>query len=350
VILLENIRKTFPSASRELTALAGVDLEVAAGSIAGLIGPSGAGKSTLLRCVNLLTRPTSGRVTVAGRELTLLSGPELARERRGIGMIFQHPNLMSSRTVFQNVALPLELAAGSRRPIAERVEELLELVGLVDKRDAYPAQLSGGQRQRATIARALATEPAVLLCDEATSALDPNTTRTILALLRDIHRRLGLTLLVVTHELDVVRQLCDTVALLDGGRVIEQGSVAEVFARPRSTLMQQFVDSALGLALPEEYRAKLGARGPEAAPLVRITLSGTSAELAVLSALARQFGVDATLVSAHTDYVAGVPIVRIVSELRATNGGLESGRAWLEERGARWEELGHVAGVDRAAL
>jgi D-methionine transport system ATP-binding protein len=351
VIRLENLHKAFSSQGRQVLALAGVELEVAAGRIQGLIGPSGAGKSTLLRCVNLLERPTSGRVRVAGQELTELSYGELARARRGIGMIFQQPNLMSSRRVRENVALPLELAGRSRTQAGQRVEELLALVGLLDKRDDYPAQLSGGQRQRATIARALATEPSVLLCDEATSALDPNTTRAILGLLRDINRRLGITLLVVTHELEVVRQLCDDVALLDGGRIIEAGPVAELFARPRTALMQQFIEGALGLALPEEYRTQLVATPrPGSAPLVRLTLAGKNADLAVLSVLARQFGLDATVVSAHTDYVAGAPVARVVSVLRGGTGALERAQAWLAERGAQWEEIGHVAGIDRAAV
>jgi D-methionine transport system ATP-binding protein len=349
VIRLESIHKTFRGEGREVLALAGVSLDVAAGRIQGLIGPSGAGKSTLLRCVNLLERPTSGRVSVAGQELTGLSADGLARARRRIGMIFQQPNLMASRRIHENVALPLELAGRSRAQAARRVEELLSLVGLLDKRDDYPAQLSGGQRQRATIARALATEPSVLLCDEATSALDPNTTRAILGLLRDIHRRLRITLLVVTHELEVVRQLCDDVALLDAGRIIEAGPVAELFARPRTALLQQFIDGALGLALPEEYRAQLvAAPRPGSAPLVRLTLSGSNAELAVLSVLARQFGLDATVVSAHTDYVAGAPVARVVSVLRGGTAALDRAQAWLRERGAQWEEIGHVAGIDRA--
>jgi len=345
VIRLENIRKTFSGDGRELHALAGVDLEVTAGRVAGLIGPSGAGKSTLLRCVNLLERPSSGRVSVAGRELTGLSRAELARARQGIGMVFQQPNLMASRRVFENVALPLELAGRPRAEARRRVDELLALVGLEDKRETYPAQLSGGQRQRATIARALSTEPAVLLCDEATSALDPNTTRAILALLGDINRRLGVTLLVVTHELEVVRQLCDDVALLDAGRIVEQGPVRELFARPRSELLRQFVDTALGLSLPDEYRERLlGEPQPGSATLVRITLAGSSAELCVLTQLARQHGLDARVVSAHTDYVSGAPVTRIVCEL--SGGALEAARAWLFERGAHWEELGFVARAD----
>jgi D-methionine transport system ATP-binding protein len=349
VIRLDNIEKTFVTEAGSLRALAGVDLHVQAGESAGLIGPSGAGKSTLLRSVNLLERPTRGRVFVAGRELTSMSAPELAEARRGIGMIFQHPNLLSARTIFQNVALPLELARRSRPLIRERVETLLDLVGLSDKRDAYPAQLSGGQRQRATIARALSTEPAVLLCDEVTSALDPKTTRSIVALLRSINQRLGITLLVVTHELAVLKQLCEQVALLDQGQVVERCSVTQLFSRPRTQLARELVDAALGVALPEAYRARLVA-APQtgSVPLVQLTLSGKAAESSPLSVLARDFALDASVVSSHTDFVAGVRWGRIVTELRGATADLERARERLGAEGIQWEVLAHVAGDGHA--
>lgn len=227
MIKLSNITKVFQQGSRTITALSDVTLHVPAGQIYGVIGSSGAGKSTLIRCANMLERPTSGQVLVDGQDLTSLSESELTRARRQIGMIFQHFNLLSSRTVFGNVALPLELDNTPRAEIKKRVTELLELVGLADKHDAYPANLSGGQKQRVAIARALASNPKVLLCDEATSALDPATTRSILELLKDINRRLGLTILLITHEMDVVKRICDQVAVISQGQLIKKTASAK---------------------------------------------------------------------------------------------------------------------------
>ena len=220
-----------------------VSLHVPAGQIYGVIGASGAGKSTLIRCVNLLERPTEGSVLVDGQELTTLSESELTKARRQIGMIFQHFNLLSSRTVFGNVALPLELDNTPKDEIKRRVTELLSLVGLGDKHDSYPSNLSGGQKQRVAIARALASNPKVLLCDEATSALDPATTRSILELLKDINRRLGLTILLITHEMDVVKRICDCVAVISNGELIAQDTVSEVFSHPKTPLAQKFIQS-----------------------------------------------------------------------------------------------------------
>jgi len=231
----------FQAAGQRVHALHDVDLHVKPGSIFGVIGRSGAGKSTLLRCVNLLERPTSGRVIVAGRELSALSERELVPARRSIGMVFQQPQLLASRTIADNVALPLELAGEPRARARERVAELLELVGIADKHDARPAQLSGGQRQRATIARALANRPSVLLCDEATSALDPATKRAILALLRDIQRSLQLTILLITHEMDVALSICEEVAIMSDGRLVEQGPVARLFGPDSSPLARSFL-------------------------------------------------------------------------------------------------------------
>ena len=240
MIKLSNITKVFQQGNRTIQALNNVSLHVPAGQIYGVIGASGAGKSTLIRCVNLLERPTEGSVLVDGQELTTLSESELTKARRQIGMIFQHFNLLSSRTVFGNVALPLELDNTPKDEVKRRVTELLSLVGLGDKHDSYPSNLSGGQKQRVAIARALASNPKVLLCDEATSALDPATTRSILELLKDINRRLGLTILLITHEMDVVKRICDCVAVISNGELIEQDTVSEVFSHPKTPLAQQF--------------------------------------------------------------------------------------------------------------
>ena len=270
MIKLSNITKVFQQGNRTIQALNNVSLHVPAGQIYGVIGASGAGKSTLIRCVNLLERPTQGSVLVGGQELTALSESELTKARRQIGMIFQHFNLLASRTVFGNIALPLELDNTPRDEIKRRVTELLDLVGLSEKQDAYPANLSGGQKQRVAIARALASNPKVLLCDEATSALDPATTRSILELLKDINRRLGLTILLITHEMDVVKRICDCVAVISNGELIEQDSVSEVFSHPKTPLAQQFIQSTLHLDIPEDYAERLNAQSDDnRVPLLR---------------------------------------------------------------------------------
>ncbi len=238
MITTSGLTKVYRSRGREVTALDGVDLHVREGEVYGVIGQSGAGKSSLIRCVNLLEKPTAGTVTVAGQDLTALAGRgpragrELRQARSRIGMVFQHFNLLSSRTVQDNIELPLEILGKSGKDRSAKALELLDLVGLTDKAKSYPAQLSGGQKQRVGIARALAGDPKVLLSDEATSALDPETTRSILQLLRDLNRQLGLTVLLITHEMDVVKNVCDSAALMENGRIVESGTVSELLATP----------------------------------------------------------------------------------------------------------------------
>lgn len=244
MIEIKNLCKTYKTADGEITALSDISLTIPDGDIFGIIGMSGAGKSTLVRCINLLERPTSGTVEIDGRDLCSLSEKELREIRRSTTMIFQHFNLLMQKTNLKNVCLPLELAGVKRREAEARGRELLELVGLADKANAYPAQLSGGQRQRVAIARALATNPKVLLCDEATSALDPATTNSILDLIRDINERLGITVVVITHQMSVVESICRNVAILDEGRAVEQGKVEEIFANPRT-------EAACRLVFPE---------------------------------------------------------------------------------------------------
>lgn len=241
MIELKEVSKIFYKKGGAVAALSDLSLTVARGEIFGVIGASGAGKSTLIRCVNLLERPTAGRVIVDGQDLMALPSRLLTQERRHIGMIFQHFNLLSSRTVFGNVAFPLELSGISAHEIAKRVSELLALVGLQDRQHDYPVNLSGGQKQRVAIARTLASNPKVLLCDEATSALDPETTRSILALLKDINLRFQITILLITHEMNVVKAICDKVAVISEGRLVEQGTVGEIFSHPRTELTKRFI-------------------------------------------------------------------------------------------------------------
>ncbi|WP_432155718.1 methionine ABC transporter ATP-binding protein [Streptomyces sp. bgisy153] len=288
----------------EVVALDGVDLHVRKGEVYGVIGQSGAGKSSLIRCVNLLERPTSGTVTVAGQDLTALAGRgpragrELRRARSRIGMVFQHFNLLSSRTVQDNVELPLEILGKSRRERSAKALELLDLVGLADKARAYPAQLSGGQKQRVGIARALAGDPEVLLSDEATSALDPDTTRQILQLLRDLNRQLGLTVLLITHEMDVVKSVCDSAALMEKGRVVESGTVGELLATPGSRLA-----SAL---FPVGGEATGADR-----TVVDVTFHGEAATQPVISRLSRTYNIDISILGAAVDTVGGLQIGRM---------------------------------------
>lgn len=343
MISLSHITKVFPQGRRTITALSDVSLHVAAGQICGVIGSSGAGKSTLIRCVNLLERPTTGQVHVDAQELTQMSDTDLAQARRQIGMIFQHFNLLSSRTVFGNVALPLELAHIPRAEIKRRVQQLLELVGLTDKQDAYPANLSGGQKQRVAIARALASEPKVLLCDEATSALDPATTRSILALLKDINRRLGLTILLITHEMDVVKRICDQVAVISQGQLIEQGPVSEVFAHPKTGLAQEFIQSTLHLDIPEDYTQRLHPQNTGHDPmLLRLEFTGQSVDAPLLSEVTRQFNLNTHIVSAQMDYTGGVKFGMMLSEFWGDDGEIQSAITFLQNHHVKVETLGYV--------
>ncbi|MAY72371.1 MAG: DL-methionine transporter ATP-binding subunit, partial [Halomonas sp.] len=304
MIRLTNLSKTFGAGSRAVKALTDVDLHVPQGQIHGVIGLSGAGKSTLIRCVNLLERPTSGTVEVDGQTLTSLSGPALNQARHRIGMIFQHFNLLTSRTVFANVALPLELMGVKRDEIAKRVTPLLELVGLADKAQQYPAQLSGGQKQRVAIARALASRPQVLLCDEATSALDPHTTASILELLKDINQKLGLTILLITHEMEVVKSICHRVSLISGGRLVEEADVGDFFTAPRTQLGRDFLNEFLELEPPRELIERLEQTpGPNSHPVVRLAFSGDAVSTPLISRLARECGVDVSILQAKVESI-----------------------------------------------
>ncbi|EPJ42482.1 putative Methionine import ATP-binding protein MetN [Streptomyces afghaniensis 772] len=308
MITTTDLTKVYRSRGREVTALDGVDLHVREGEVYGVIGQSGAGKSSLIRCVNLLERPTSGTVTVAGQDLTALAGrgpragKELRQARSRIGMVFQHFNLLSSRTVQDNVELPLEILGKSGTERSRKALELLDLVGLADKAKAYPAQLSGGQKQRVGIARALAGDPKVLLSDEATSALDPETTRSILALLRDLNRQLGLTVLLITHEMDVVKSVCDSAALMENGRIVEAGTVSELLATPGSELA-----AAL---FPLD-----GEASGEDRTVVDVTFQGESATQPVISQLARTYNIDISILGAAIDTVGGLQVGRMRIEL-----------------------------------
>ncbi|MGQ0286810.1 methionine ABC transporter ATP-binding protein MetN [Pasteurellaceae bacterium 22721_9_1] len=344
MIKLKNITKIFDISGKKLTALDNVSLEVPAGHICGVIGASGAGKSTLIRCVNLLERPTSGHVIVDGKELTEMSDKQLIAERRNIGMIFQHFNLLSSRTVFDNIALPLELEKTAKEKIHQKVTALLELVGLSDKKDVYPANLSGGQKQRVAIARALASDPHVLLCDEATSALDPATTQSILKLLKEINQRLGITILLITHEMEVVKRICDQVAVIDKGQLVEQGSVSDIFSNPKTELAKKFISSTLHINLPEEYLEQLSdtPKHNRSWPIVKFEFTGRTVDAPVLSQASKMFGIDLSILTSQIDYAGGVKFGFVIAEMEGDEDAITQAKIYLMEHNVRVEVLGYV--------
>jgi len=310
IIQFESVSKTFrPRGGTEtVTALKDVSFTVQRGDMFGVIGRSGAGKSTLIRLINGLERATAGRVVVDGIDITALSERDLIHIRRKTGMIFQHFNLLSSRTAFGNVALPLEIAGRSREEIQRRVPPLLELVGLSDKHDRYPSELSGGQKQRIGIARVLATEPSVLLCDEATSALDPETTSSILALLSDVNRTLGVTIILITHEIPVIQEICNRVAVLEAGRIIEHGRVLDVFLKPSHPITENFVRSVTGLELPESLAARLGSDPQSSSKaILQVTSAEANAGTLLLNRLKAALGDRLEFVAGRTGTISGHP-------------------------------------------
>lgn len=327
-----------------VAALDKVSLSVAKGSIAGMIGRSGAGKSTLLRVINGLERPSGGQVFVDDIDVGALDGAGLRALRRRIGMIFQHFNLLSSRTVFDNIALPLELAGTPKATIKARVDNLIELVGLADKRGRYPAELSGGQKQRVGIARALATEPKVLLSDEATSALDPETTRSILALLKRVNEITGVTIVLITHEMQVIKEICDQVAVIEAGRIIEEGPVYRVFAEPATAITRTFVSSVTGGELPREIaeRLKPDASGARHAVL-RIVFTGENATAPILSRLSRSLDIDINVLSGQVDEIGGRPFGNITVTIPAAAETVGAVTGLIASHGLKAEVLGYVA-------
>lgn len=322
MIELSDVRKVFPArrGAAEVVAVDGVSLSVADGEFAGVVGPSGSGKSTLARTVNLLERPTSGRVVVDGQVLTDLDDDGVRRARRTVGMVFQHFNLLDSRTAAANVEHPLALAGVNKAERRRRVADLLDLVGLADRHAARPAQLSGGQKQRVAIARALAAKPKVLLCDEATSALDPASTTGVLDLLRQVRAELGLTVLLITHEMAVVRAVCDSAVLMDSGRVVDGGRLAEVLVRPHSKLAAQLLPTPPVAGLPGD--------------LVRVTVTDTSPEGDVLRVLVGELGLDVEIVGGSVETVAGRRFGRLLLQVSGDDGRLDPALQRLRDGGS----------------
>ena len=334
MIELTHISKNFASGGRTVHAVQDVSLSIGKCEIFGIIGFSGAGKSTLVRCINLLERPTSGSVTVDGKEMTALSARELRQARKKIGMIFQHFNLMPSRTVFGNVAYPLRGSGLSREQIADKVQRLLELVGIGDKAEAYPKQLSGGQKQRVAIARALANDPNVLLCDEATSALDPQTTKAILRLLKNLNEKLGITVVIITHEMAVVKEICDRVAVMEHGRVVEQGEVFNVFADPRQEITRSFIHTTSNLRkieeLIEEDSPVVQLKPGEL--IVRLSYIQRNVSEPLISTVSRKFDITLNIIFSDIAIVQNAPIGGTVAIISGERAQITQAMQYLSEK------------------
>ena len=326
MIKLEHISKSFTINGKTVEAVKDVTLEICRGEIFGIIGFSGAGKSTLVRCINLLEKPDDGRVIINAEDITDYTGKNLRQVRQKIGMIFQHFNLMPSRTVFENIELPLKLTDLTAKERSQKINSLLELVGLSDKAASYPSQLSGGQKQRVAIARALANDPKVLLCDEATSALDPQTTHSILQLLKEVNSRLGLTIVVITHQMEVIKEICDRVAVMQAGSVVEEGDIVDVFSAPRAPITKSFIQAADNFeTFAELIKLNSAITGIEPSqPIWFLTYRGAVAGEPLMSELYRRFEVKANIIYGNIDYFKecivgklGVAIEGDVSQVRA---------------------------------
>ncbi|WP_405741820.1 methionine ABC transporter ATP-binding protein [Anaerovibrio slackiae] len=350
MIDLSHIEKIYDSPSGPVRAIKDISLHINRGEIYGIIGLSGAGKSTLVRCINLLERPTSGRVTVDGQDITAMSESQLRQARKSIGMIFQHFNLLSSATVYENVAFPLRLVNTPKEKIDKKVTELLELVGLADKANQYPSQLSGGQKQRVGIARALASEPKILLCDEATSALDPQTTKAILQLIRDINAKLKLTVVVITHEMQVIKDICDKVAVIDKGVIAEKGNVLDVFTNPQQPITKEFISVLLSNDLPVGFREREVHQEQFSGSilLIRITFIGESANEPVISRLIKNFDLNVGILFGSLDDIKGVPFGRLIISLDGRQLEIQEALEYVQKQNLKVEVIGYVSRHDSA--
>ena len=328
LIELNHLTKTFKGKTQTVDALKDINLQIEQGDIFGIIGMSGAGKSTLVRCINFLEQPTSGSVVIDGKDLASLTPKELRQLRQQVSMIFQHFNLLSQRDVRGNIAFAMEIAGMKRPQIEKRIDELLEIVGLTDRQHNYPSQLSGGQQQRGAIARALATNPKIILCDEATSALDPTTTTSILNLLREINRKMGITIVIITHEMSVVESTCTHVAIIDDGRLAECGTVESVFSQPKSAAAKKLIFRTTG--------ADSGAMGER---MIRIVFEGSSADEPTISDLAMQCHVAVNIRYADTREVSGKLFGQMILQLPEDHLQQEKAIYFLQNKGLRVEEV-----------
>ncbi|WP_456298920.1 methionine ABC transporter ATP-binding protein [Maledivibacter halophilus] len=328
LIKLNNLTKIYKKGNHEVVALKDISLNINKGSIHGIIGLSGAGKSSLIRCINRLEEPTSGEVWINEVNLTSLNSKDLRNARKRIGMIFQGFNLLSSKTVFDNIAFPLSLSKTPEAQIQKKVKSLLELVELTDKSNSFPSQLSGGQKQRVGIARALANDPDVLLCDEATSALDPKTTKQILTLLKDINKSLGITIVVVTHEMDVIKEICDFVTILEDGKIIEEGSTINIFSKPGNEITKHFVESSN--YIPEEFKKGI---------MLNLSFMENSAQKPIISKLGKDFNVEINILSGQIEYIQNQPLGKLTIGIDNVSNKLEDIISYLETNNVKAEVI-----------
>lgn len=344
IISLKNLNKSFLLAKKEIVALKNITMDIEPGSIVGIIGKSGAGKSTLLRCINNLEIPDSGEVFFEDQNLTKASPAQLNKLRHEIGMIFQHFNLLSRRTVLENVMLPLEIANFPKDEIVSRARDCLKLVGLSDRENAYPKELSGGQKQRVAIARALASEAKVLLSDEATSALDPETTAEILHLLRDLNKRLHITIILITHEINVIRDICDYVFVMDQGQIVEEGITENIFASPSHEITRSFINSMINSNVPEVIKTLLvpKAQGDNFDIVLRLIFTGDSAEKPIISDFIRNYGTNINIAAGFLDHIGQSTFGTLIVTLPNNELALKNATQFLSSKGVKTETLGFI--------
>lgn len=341
MIDLKDIDVVFQSDDRIVNAVKGVNIHVEAGEIFGIVGYSGAGKSTLVRTINLLQRPTSGSVHVNGLDMLALNASELRQARKKIGMIFQHFNLMEQRTIFENVAFPLKGSQLTKAQVAEKVAELLDLVGLQEKTDAYPNQLSGGQKQRVAIARALANDPDILLCDEATSALDPKTTSSILALLEELNQKLNLTIVIITHEMSVVKDLCHKVAVMEDGKVLEKGDIVTIFTNPQNALTREFINTAthfdqeIAIVLAHPFTQSISKDGD----IIRLSYVGEETTKPLISHIVKTFQVEVNIIYGHVEILQDTPVGNLLLGFKGSKENVHAALDYLKNQQVRVEHL-----------
>lgn len=351
MIKLSHIKKVYDTPSGPLQALKDISLTIKDKEIYGIIGLSGAGKSTLVRCINMLERPTNGTVEIDGQDLTKMSESQLRSVRKNIGMIFQQFNLLSSATVYENVAFPLKLAKADKKSIEAKVMPLLKLVGLEEKAQQYPSQLSGGQKQRVGIARALASDPSILLCDEATSALDPQTTQSILKLIKKINDELGITVVIITHEMQVIKEICGKVAVIDHGVIAEKGSVIDIFMKPQQKITHEFISVLLSDELPSAFRNQPIFKEPvtDGYLLLRLTFLGESADEPVIMKLIKNAPeVDISILFGDIDQIQTVPYGRMIIGMKGASEEVQKAQQWLSQQDLKVEVIGYVKRHDNA--
>lgn len=340
MIEIQHLSKVYHTSSQDVLALDDVSLHVNKGEIFGIIGLSGAGKSTLIRCINMLEKPSNGKIIVDGQEITSLDKHELRQSRQKIGMIFQHFNLLSSRTVFDNIMFPLEIARVPKKEAQKRVTDLLEMVGLSDKADVYPEQLSGGQKQRVGIARALANDPKLLLSDEATSALDPQTTRSILELLKDINKQLDLTILLITHDMGVIKEACDRVAVIADSKIVEVGDVLSILSNPATPTSKSFISTIMNKDVPVDLIHNH--HNGSTSVIIRVSFIGDSAGQPIISEMIQKYAVHANILYGNIDRVKNTPFGNLTLELMGSTEAVQEGMQYLRNNGLEIEVLEHV--------